>query len=331
MPELRKDPVVNRWVIISPERAARPQESAMLRPAVTKTDPCPFCAGNEQETPPAVLTFPADNGLANSAWSVRVVPNKYPALSDGVDSVHRGGIYEARSGIGVHEVIVESPEHVTQSQKLSDEQFTRVLHAFSDRIHSLRRDPRWGQVLIYKNQGADVGATLDHVHAQLIALPIVPRDIEDELAGAKRHYDTSGRCIYCDMTAEELRRRDRLVMEEERFIVFCPFASRFAYEMWILPRHHGAFFESETQEKLSDLARVLRQALMRLDRKLGNPPFNYIIHSSPFRENTEPYYHWHIEILPKLAQVAGFEWGAGWYINTVAPEHAAAVLAESFA
>jgi UDPglucose--hexose-1-phosphate uridylyltransferase len=160
---------------------------------------------------------------------------------------------------------------------------------------------------------------------------MVPRDIQDEISGAKQYYAGAGRCIYCDIAAEELRDRARLVLEDEKFLVFCPFASRFAYETWILPREHQAFFESQPEENYAGLARVLREALIRLDRGVGDPPFNYIIHSSPFAQSSEGYYHWHLEILPKLGQVAGFEWGSGWYINTVPPEHAARTLAETSA
>ena len=331
MAELRKDPVVDRWVIIAPERAERPKPE-VNSDAIIRTDPCPFCAGNEGATPPAVLSFPAASGLSGeSGWSVRVVPNKYPALTEGPDSEPaQRGFYEAMAGSGIHEVIIESPEHVTQSQKLSEAQFALILRAFRDRILELGSDGRWRQVLVYKNQGAEVGATLSHVHAQLIALPMVPRDVQDEISAAKRYYAGAGRCIYCAIAAEELRDRARLVLEDKNFLVFCPFASRFAYETWILPRQHRAFFELEPEGNYASLARVLREALIRVDRELGDPPFNYIIHSSPFAESSERYYHWHLEILPKLGQVAGFEWGSGWYINMVPPEHAARTLAQRF-
>ena len=330
MSELRKDPVVDRWVIISPERAGRPQP-LQLRQPLLRTEPCPFCAGNEGATPPAVLTLPgADKPSAKHTWSVRVVPNKYPALTDAVPMrLSQSRIYEMTAGVGVHEVIIESPHHITRSQDLSEEQFKNVLLAFAERIRELNKDKRWRQLLVYKNQGAEVGATLEHVHAQLIALPMVPRDVQAEVSGAKRHYDQVGRCIYCDIIAEELRNRARLVFEDDGFIVLCPFASRFAYEILILPRQHRAFFDSEPDENYAVLARALRQVLLRLDRKLGDLPFNYVLHSSPLGETADNYYHWHVEILPKIGQVAGFEWGSGWNINTVPPENAARSLAES--
>ncbi|HTN71204.1 MAG TPA: galactose-1-phosphate uridylyltransferase [Methylomirabilota bacterium] len=329
MPEFRKDPVVDRWVIISTERAKRPQDHAGNNEQ-EQTDSCPFCAGNEAMTPPAVLTYPADEAHpSNTTWAVRVVPNKYPALVDEGSWKRQTGIYESMSGLGVHEVIIESPEHVVNVAMLSETELEKVLHAYRDRMATLRNDKRWRAILIYKNQGAQAGATLEHIHSQLIALPAVPKEVFEEVTGAKVYHSSHGRCVYCDMINEEIGGAGRLVAEDEWFVALCPFASRFPYETWILPRQHASSFESGSNGDFTALARSLRATLIRLNRRLENPPFNYIIHSSPLDETENAYHHWHIEILPKLTQVAGFEWGSGSYINTVAPEDAARLLREA--
>ena len=329
MPEFRKDPVVDRWVIISTERAKRPQYDAR-NTEQEQADPCPFCAGNEAMTPPAVLTYPADKTHSHAAnWSVRVVPNKYPAVVEEGSWIRQSdGIYESMSGLGVHEVVIESPEHVVNVETLSETRLEKILHVYRDRILTLRSDKRWRCILIYKNQGAQAGATLEHIHSQLIALPAVPKEVLEEIKGAKSYHECNGRCVHCEMISQEIRDRRRLVAEGERFIVLCPYASRFPYETWIIPKQHASSFQSGSTEDFSDLASSLRTTLIRLNQRLKNPPFNYIIHSSPLDETENAYYHWHIEILPKLTQAAGFEWGSGAHINSVAPEDAARLLRE---
>jgi UDPglucose--hexose-1-phosphate uridylyltransferase len=189
-------------------------------------------------------------------------------------------------------------------------------------------DKRWRSILVYKNQGAAAGATLDHGHSQLIALPAVPRELAAEVEGAKGFFDATQRCIYCAVIAQEKSYRKRLVTEQERFVVFCPFASRFPYETWIFPKAHQPSFEKTDAQELDELAHTFREMLRRLDVGLKNPPFNYVLHTSP-RDTPENYFHWHIEIMPKLTQAAGFEWGSGWTINPVPPEDAAALLREA--
>jgi UDPglucose--hexose-1-phosphate uridylyltransferase len=330
MAEFRKDPVIGRWVIVSPDRAKRPQHDAGAK-QFTASDPCPFCAGNEAMTPPAVLAYAADSSRSDgSSWSVRVVPNKYPALIDEGPWIQQSnGIYQSATGVGVHEVIIESPEHVVKTQTLSENQIEKILSAYHDRIAQLRNDKRWRYVMIYKNQGVQGGATLEHIHSQLLALPIVPKGVREEITSAKRYHHDYGRCLYCRMIDQEIGDRARLVTEDERFVILCPFASRFPYETWILPKQHASSFESESNEGYVHLAHSLQETLIRLDRRLGNPSFNYIIHSNPLNEMENGYYHWHLEILPKLIQVAGFEWGSGSYINPVPPEDAARMLREA--
>jgi UDPglucose--hexose-1-phosphate uridylyltransferase len=328
MPEFRKDPIVDRWVIISTDRAKRP----VYGPGgeVSDLQECPFCAGNEAMTPPEILVFRDESDLPRSGhWTVRVVPNKYPAVvPDGSGTQIADELYAAQDGIGVHEVIIESPSHVTDMALLSDEQFEAILRAYGDRITDLRGDRKLRYVLIYKNQGVEAGATLEHVHSQLVALPMIPKRVLEEIGAAKNYYESKGRCVFCDTIIRETRGRERFVIENNRFIVICPFAPRFPYETWVLPKRHASFFEPSTQPDNFDLARILRETLRRLCR-LGNPAFNYVIHSNPLDQSENDHYHWHIEILPKLIQVGGFEWGSDCYINTVTPEQSARLLRQA--
>ncbi len=328
MPEFRKDPVAGRWVILATERAKRPQPVARSDTSV-ESGPCPFCAGNEAMTPPEIVAYRDERTQPNQpGWTVRVVPNKYPALvNDDRDLRKDGsGFYESMSGLGAHEVIVESPVHIESMAMLSESQIEAVLLAYRDRFLQLRADTRWRYILVYKNQGAGAGATLPHVHSQLIALPRVPKEVAEEIEGAKRFYGAAGRCIYCAMLRTESEERRRLVAEHERFIVFCPYAPRFPFELCILPRQHFSHFELQSKDDYTALARALREILTRLERQLDQPPFNYVIHSNPLGEAENTSYHWHMEIMPRLTEVAGFEWGSGAFINTVAPEEAARLL-----
>jgi UDPglucose--hexose-1-phosphate uridylyltransferase len=330
MPEFRKDPIADRWVIISTERAKRPFDRGSSG-EVADAGKCPFCAGNEAMTPPEVLVFRDESNLPSSGkWTVRVVPNKYPAVvRDGSGTQIADEVYVAQDAIGAHEVIIESPSHVTDMALLNDKQFEAILRAYGDRITDLRGDRKLRYVLIYKNQGLEAGATLEHVHSQLVALPKIPKRVLEEIGAAKNYYESKGRCVFCDVIRKETNGRERFVIENDRFIVICPFAPRFPYETWILPKRHASFFERNSQSDNFDLARMLRETLRRLNRSLGNPPFNYIIHSNPLEPDGNDYYHWHIEILPKLIQVGGFEWGSGFYINTITPEQSARLLREA--
>jgi len=326
MPELRKDPVSGRSVIIASERAERPRLFGHGSDA-GRAEPCPFCSGREAMTPPEVF---AHRDPASSAdlpgWTVRVVPNKYPALtsSDTRTTPPDEHLYSSRAAVGVHEVVIESPEHIVSMAALDDEQTAQVLRAYRQRISALSQDPRWRYMLIYKNQGDRAGASLEHVHSQLVALPALPAPAADELERARNHYATTGRCFYCHVIEREIGARARLVLATDRFVVLCPFAPRFAHETWIWPRRHTAAFEQSSDEELTDLARVMREVLARLDRALGDPPLNYLIQS--IHPPPESHYHWRMEILPQLARAAGFEWGTGLHLNPVAPERAARFL-----
>lgn len=327
MPQLRKDPVVGRWVIISSERGKRPNHYEFRRNG-SHNGPCPFCRGSEAMTPPEIMAYrPAGSNGEGPRWTLRVVPNKFPALMIEGEMDRRGeGVYDLVNGVGAHEVIIETPNHETNMGTLTEQHFEEILWAYRDRILDLKKDKRLRYVLIFKNQGSEAGATLEHTHSQLIALPIVPRNVADELVGAQDYYKHKERCIYCDIVRQELEEKVRVVSENGSFAVICPFASRFPFETWILPKRHSGYFEHASKQEYIDLSRSLRETLVRLNGTLNDPPFNYIIHSLPFGESENGHYHWHIEVMPKLTQVAGFEWGTGFYINPVAPEEAALCL-----
>jgi UDPglucose--hexose-1-phosphate uridylyltransferase len=281
-------------------------------------------------TPPEVLRLPNQSDASSvSKWTVRVVPNKYPAVVADGNATRMAENHEARGGIGAHEVIIESPDHVTDIALLGQTQLETILQAYRDRIIDLRTDRRFRYILIYKNQGIEAGATLEHIHSQLIAMPMAPRLVLEEIKAAKNYREANRRCIFCDAARKESNGGERLVAENGRYLVICPFASRFPYETWILPKRHLSSFERGTQKDDVDLASILSDTMIRLNRSLKGPPFNYFIHSNPLDQEENDYYHWHMEIIPKLIQVGGFEWGSGSYINIVTPEQSAQSLREA--
>jgi UDPglucose--hexose-1-phosphate uridylyltransferase len=328
MPELRKDPIRGRWVIISSDRSKRPAEFQGQQPK-KRGGFCPFCTGNERTTPREVLAY-RDSGQPNQpGWRLRVVPNKFPALQIEGDLNKQGeGIFDKMNGIGAHEVFIESPDHNATLANLPGKAVEEVLCSYRDRIEDLKKDKRFQYILIFKNEGLAAGATLEHSHSQLIALPIVPIQVEEELGGCRRHHNIKERCIYCDIIRQELQTRARIVNETSHFVALAPFAPRFPFETWILPKRHVSFYSGSSREDFRDLAVLLQDTLRRLDRALSSPPYNYVIHTSPFRDEINEYYHWHIELMPKLTNVAGFEWGSGFYLNPTPPEESAKFLRE---
>lgn len=327
MPELRKDPILNRWVIISPDRGKRPHDFPVPAKKLHKGI-CPFCHGNEKSTPPEILAFRAENSPPNTpGWTLRVVSNKFPALRiEGEMNPVNDGLYESLNGIGAHEVIIESPDHQADLDLLPVKNIEDTLLAFKLRILDLKKDTRFQYILIFKNHGEAAGATLEHSHCQLIALPIVPELVRDEIEGAKRHFDLKQRCVFCDIIAQEKETGIRIVNQNKRFITLCPYAPRFPFEMWLLPQFHTDRFEDCGAEDLSSLAELLKESLMKMQVALGQPAYNFVLHTSPMNGNNGRHYHWHIEIMPKLTKMAGFEQGTGFYINPVLPEVAAETL-----
>ncbi len=327
MPELRREPVSGRWIIIATERAARPTDYK-INHQVIKSSFCPFCEGNEDKTPPETLAYRDNGSEANTGgWRVRVVPNKFPALQiEGEQNKRGDGIYDMMSGIGAHEVIIESPRHIQSLTALDNGNVEEVLLCYRDRLIDLKKDKRFVYGLLFKNVGFSAGASLEHSHSQLIMTPIVPQLVANEMESAETFYKHRERCIFCDMIQQEIDTNSRIIISADKFVAFAPFASRFPFETWILPKRHEAHFENLQNSEINELANVLKSTLTRLETALDFPAYNYIIHSAPFNINESDYFHWHIEIIPRLTNIAGFEWGTGFYINSTPPEQAAEIL-----
>lgn len=333
MPELRKDPIVGRWVIISTDRAKRPTDFVREQ-GDFKGGFCPFCYGNESKTPPEILAYrPSSNGNPAQrdvpGWTVRVVPNKFPALGiEGNLNRQAEGMFDKMNGVGAHEVIIEHPQHEATLASLPDKAVEDVLWAYRDRILDLRQDRRFKYILIFKNHGEAAGASLEHPHSQLIALPILPRNVVAELEGAKQYFIYKERCVFCDIIRQEQESGVRVIAENESFLTIAPFAPRFPFESWILPKRHESAFENSSSQMYKDLARAIKNLLNRADRVLDSPAYNLVIHTAPVQDANLEHYHWHIEFMPKLTKTAGFEWGTGFYINPTPPEEAARFLRE---
>jgi UDPglucose--hexose-1-phosphate uridylyltransferase len=232
------------------------------------------------------------------------------------------------NGVGAHEVIIETPEHDLQLADLPANRVEEVIWSYRDRFVDLKKDDRFQYILIFKNHGRAAGATLEHSHSQLIALPIVPKRVSEEIEGAKRYYSYKERCVYCDIVRQETESGVRIILENKDFVSVAPFCPRFPFETWIVPKSHEASFEDCRKEEVEQLAEILKQTLMRMNKSLNNPPYNFLIHTSPIKKTAQAYYHWHIEIMPKLTKVAGFEWGTGFYINPTSPEESAKFMRE---
>lgn len=329
MPELRKDPIMGRWVIISTERGMRPSDFSMVEEK-KKGGFCPFCPGNERTTPPEILCYRENSTKPNTpGWSLRVVANKFPALRvEGELNREGEGLYDKMNGIGAHEVIVESPDHNLTLSTMSRKAVEDVLWACYLRLTDLKKDQRFKYVLIFKNEGEVAGASLEHSHTQLIALPIVPKLVKEELDSARRHYEFKERCIFCDVINQELDDGKRVIYENARYVAIAPFAPRSPFETWILPKKHESLF-SPPDKSFSDLAEILQRILRQIDRILDTPPYNLVLHTSPFYDEVNEYYHWHIELMPKLIRTAGFEEGSGFYINPTPPEESAKFMREA--
>lgn len=330
MPDLRKDPITGRWVIIASDRAKRPSDFAREKVVVTGARYCPFCPGHESKTPPEVLAYRSTGGKDEPGWSLRVVPNKFPALRVEGELNRQGeGLYDRMNGLGAHEVVIETADHLTSLGEMNEKGVSDLFFAFRDRVVDLKRDPRFRYIVLFKNHGEAAGATLEHPHSQLIALPVVPKRVLEELEGAQRYYAFRDRCVFCDIAQQELEVSRRVVIETGEFLAICPYAARFPFETWIVPRNHESHFERMTPAESHNLGWVMQSLVRRIDQVLEKPPYNMIIHTAPVQDGPLAYYHWHIEIMPKLTRVAGFEWGSGFYINPTPPEESAKFLREA--
>jgi UDPglucose--hexose-1-phosphate uridylyltransferase len=341
MSELRKDLVSGRWVIIATERSKRPDDFRPAGGTARAAEPvgfCPFCEGNETKTPPEVFALRAAGTAPDSpGWKVRVVPNKFPALSRGTPpSKPTGDLFQSMAGIGVHEVVIENPDHGIELSDLPVPHIRDVFRVFQMRIKAIEQELHYQYVQLFKNKGKEAGASLSHPHSQIVATPIVPKRIKEKIYGADRLFRNFKECVFCRILREEAAAGARQILLNRHFSVVAPYASRFPFEMAVYPLRHSAFFTDVDDDELLVLAETMKYALMRLKETIGDPPYNMVLHQAPNPSlSLEGWpeigknFHWHLEIFPILTKVAGFEWGTGFYINPVPPETAAQFLRQS--
>ncbi len=328
MLELRKDPVLGHWVSVAASRAGRPFQIGPGRQEPEETENCPFDEGSEAQTPPEVAALRRSGSKPDGpGWQIRVFPNRFPALSPG-ETLEPGlaGMYEKSGAVGFHEVVVETPDHRKDLSDLSPEEIAGVLRIYRERMLAHRQDSRIQSVIVFKNVGWRAGATLAHSHSQLLALPIVPKKLSDELEGARSYFEARGQCVYCDILRQERASDERSVFENDAFFVFSPFWARFPFECWVIPKKHASDFGRIGEKEIPLLASAFKLLLSRLREVLRNPSYNLLIHTAPPGPDHEKSFHWHLEAVPRLGEMVGFEWGTGFYINPVPPEKAALLL-----
>lgn len=337
MSELRWDLLKSSWAIVTTERGRPPRDYTLERERVNMTA-CPFCYGREEKTPGEIFAIRPEGSPANTpGWKVRVMPNKYPALRiEGELHKRSFGLYDVMNGIGAHEVIVENPDHERSMAQLSPAEIQDVLRAYRTRLLDLRKDPRFRYILVFKNHGVEAGAAIPHSYSQLIAVPLTPPVAAAELNVCREYFVRKERCLMCDILSQEEADASRLIRRDEDFLVFAPYASSFPFEIRIVPRRHSHDFCLTSDQGLARLAETLRDTLQRLHVLLHDPPYNFILHNAPPMHlrlgkpgywGSLPYdFHWHIELVPRLTKIAGFEWGTGFHVNPTPPEEAARYL-----
>jgi len=334
MSELRKDPIIGRWVVIATERKFRPSEFSSPG-EVQKESFCPFCPGNENKTPAEIYARrPVSPAPNSTGWEIRVVPNKFPALRIEGELNKKGvGMFDMMNGIGAHEVIIETPRHRKDNDEIVDVKdyplatMVNIIETYQIRTVDLKKDPRFRYILVFKNFGKEAGASLSHPHSQLIATPVVPKRVKEELMGAKLYYEFKERCAWCDIINQEIDSDKRIVEQNDAFVAIAPFASRFPFELTIMPFRHSPDFDQITAKERELLADLMLTVLKKMSKSLNNPSYNYMLHTAPCRyqrpgywQTIEKDYHWHMEIIPRLVKQGGFEWGTGFYINPTPPE-----------
>jgi len=329
-PQWRRNPTTGQWVILAPARGARPilLDDDRNPPDMSPLHSCPFCAGHEWNTPPELFAYREPDSLANGpGWHVRVVPNQFAVVQpEGELRVHGDGFFLFEDGVGQHELIIECPHHETNFARLPETQIVEVVQAWHTRLEYLSQIPhlRYGQ--LFKNQGRGAGASVGHCHSQLIATPLVPALLDLELHTADSFFKQHGTCLFCDLIAREHVEGSRVVLDTREYLVVTAFAGRQPFETWIVPKHHRSHFDRLEPASVADLGRVIAAVLKKLDAALNDPPFNLLIHTSPYHEPDLEHYHWHVEIIPRLTQAAGYEWATNLNINPVLPEDAAHIL-----
>jgi UDPglucose--hexose-1-phosphate uridylyltransferase len=331
--ELRKDLLLGRWVVVLKD-SKRPEDYHIPETKEVGGEgtvgECLLCQSNFQKE---ILTIP---GEGNLKWRVKVIPNPKPVLRVEGELRRRGvGIYDAMNSVGANEIIIESPYHDRAPEDMGIEQVKAVMEAYRARIEDLQRDARLRYVLIYKNHGTLANAIWSHAYSSVMATPVIPKRLKEELDGAKQYYGYKERCVFCDIMHEELTKGARIVLESPHMIAFCPFAPRFPFEVWIMPRRHSCAYQEISQEELGDLARSLSEILRKFKTLFGDLPYNYVLHTAPNRIPRRNHwhtlgddFHWHIEFMPRLQRTGGFEWGSGFYILETSPEDSAKFLRE---
>ncbi|MDD5644839.1 MAG: galactose-1-phosphate uridylyltransferase [bacterium] len=329
MSEIRKDPIVNRWVIIATDRKNRPNDFSVYEENEDLAH-CPFCEGNEIMTTPEITAIRRASSTPNSeGWDLRVIPNKFPALRvENELKQRKTGIYESLSATGAHELIIESPDHKKDLHQFSEEKISSILTTIKNRILDLKNDIRLLHIMIFKNVGPKAGATLKHPHFQLIAMPVIPKRAMEELGCSRDYFKTNKKCVFCDIIKQETESGRRIIDSGGEFVSFCPYASRFPFETWIIPKNHSADFSGIEDHEIKDLSRILKNTISKLHRAIPDFQYNLLIHTSPLQSDFSESFHWHIEIFPRIVKTAGFEWGTGFFINSTPPEEAAEFLRE---
>lgn len=333
--ELRKDPLLGRWIAVLSEPKS-PSEYTVIHSEGNEEN-CILCAGRERETPNEIMSVARTNpGEPSRRWWTRVIPNFTPIFQVEGDLGRRGdGMYDRMNSIGANEIIIESPDHSVRPEDIGLEQMGRVLVTYRDRMSDLEKDPRLRYTLIYKNSGKEAGAVFSHPISHLASTPVIPKRVKEELDGAKQYYSYKERCIFCDIVREELRVGSRVILETRNFAAFCPYASKFPFETWVVPKRHSCAFQDIRSEEIEDMALILSTVLKKLRAAFDGLSFNYFIHSAPNRIPRKDHwhtlgedFHWHLEIMPRLLKTSGFEWGSGFYILPTSPEYASKYLRE---
>ena len=327
MSHLRQNVITKDWVIFATERSKRPSDFVRspddtLPKLPTYKHNCPFCRGNEAANEPEYLRLEDEQG-----WRVRIIPNKYPALSPVGDRIrHSDGIHRSITGVGYHEVLIEHPDHNATIALMELGDVINILRAYRQRYQQISEDKRVESIIIFKNHGESAGTSLEHPHSQITATPVVPSQIRYRMLEAISFFDDMGECLYCYTLKDELLAKERIVLETEYFVAFMPYAALSPFHMWIFPRRHNSCFSQISEVELADLAYMLKTVLAKLFYGLNNPAYNYTIRSMPTDEKNSHYFHWYMAIVPRVSQAAGFELGSGMYINTAMPEDSASFL-----
>jgi UDPglucose--hexose-1-phosphate uridylyltransferase len=321
VPELRRDPVRRRWVIVAPERAGDLLPRRAPAPPEAAAEPCPFCPGQEHLNPTEIAAVQDGRG-----WTIRVTPDRSPLLHiEGTLNRRGAGMFDVMDAIGAHEVVSDTPSHRAEWADFDPAHMARLLGVYRSRSHDLGGDPRFRHVLVLKNHAA-VWSRFPHAHSHVVATPFTPKRIEEELDGAREYFRMRERCVFCDQVAEELVAEQRIVATNAEAVAFAPFAAESPYELWVVPRRHAADFGAVTEPALAALADLLIDVLGRVRVALDDPPYSVVLHGGPLDGRDRAEFHWHWEIVPHLGKELGMEWATGIFSNPVPPEEAARLL-----